>query len=238
MRRADRLFQIIQILRRCHRPVTAAALGAELEVSKRTVYRDVAVLMGQRVPIEGEAGFGYVLADGYVMPPLMLTRDEIEAAVLGAQWVASCADRPLASAARDVMAKIAAVVPEHLRSVVLEPSVGPKPPPKAEEEVVDCGLLRSAIRGGRKLRLRYRSNAGEETGRIVWPVILGYAETYRMLIVWCELRGDFRHFRTDRILEAEVLDESFGEIPSMLRRRWAAWRETQADRSDGHISAR
>ena len=227
MRRADRLFQIIQILRRSTRPVTAAALGAELEVSKRTVYRDVAELIGQRVPIEGEAGFGYVLADGYVMPPLMLTRNEIEAAVLGAQWVAARGDKALASAARDVMAKIAAVVPEHLRSVVMEPSVGPKPPPPAEQDVVDCGLLRDAVRAGRKLRLHYRAGDGEESERVVWPVIVGYAETYRTLIAWCELRQDFRHFRTDRIAQAAMLDDAFGETPRALRRRWTQWRETR-----------
>ncbi len=127
MRRADRLFQIIQILRRSTRPVTAAALAEELEVSKRTVYRDVADLMGRRVPIEGEAGLGYLIASDYDMPPLMLTPDEIEAVMLGAQWVAGRSDKALANAARDVMAKIAAVVPEHLRPFIVEPSVGVKP---------------------------------------------------------------------------------------------------------------
>lgn len=227
MRRANRLFQIIQILRRSNRPVTAAALGAELEVSRRTVYRDVAELIGQRVPIEGEAGFGYVLADSYDMPPLMLTRDEIEAVVLGAQWVAARADAPLAGAARDAMAKIAAVVPEPLRSFVMQPSVGPKPPSERELDVVDCSLLRAAIRAGQKLRLHYRSRTGEETARIVWPIILGYAETYRMLIVWCELRSGFRHFRTDRIIAAEFLDEPIGEAPKALRRRWEVWHLSQ-----------
>src|SRR6201987_2535260 len=96
MRRADRLFQIIQILRRSTRPVTAASLAQELEVSKRTVYRDVADLIGQRVPIEGEAGLGYLIASDYDMPPLMLTPDEIEAVMLGAQWVAGRSDKALA----------------------------------------------------------------------------------------------------------------------------------------------
>src|SRR6202034_379646 len=103
MRRADRLFQIIQILRRSTRPMTAATLAEELEVSKRTVYRDVADLIGQRVPIEGEAGLGYLIASDYDMPPLMLTPDEIEAVMLGAQWVAGRSDKALGNAARDVM---------------------------------------------------------------------------------------------------------------------------------------
>ncbi len=149
MRRADRLFQIIQILRRSTRPVTAAALAAELEVSKRTVYRDVADLVGQRVPIDGEAGLGYLLSADYDMPPLMLTADEIEAVMLGAQWVAGRSDKVLSNAARDVMAKIAAVVPERLRPFIAEPSVGVKPALAEPEETIDPSRLRSAIRDGR-----------------------------------------------------------------------------------------
>jgi predicted DNA-binding transcriptional regulator YafY len=225
MRRADRLFQIIQILRRSTRPVTAAALAQELEVSKRTVYRDVADLIGQRVPIDGEAGLGYLLASDYDMPPLMLTPDEIEAVMLGAQWVAARSDNALANAARDVIAKIAAVVPEHLRPFIADPSVGVRPTVAMSEEGVDPSRLRSAIREGRKLRLIYRSDAGEETERKVWPVILGYAETTRMLVAWCELRQGFRHFRTDRMIEAVMLDESIGLRHGELRRRWQRWRE-------------
>jgi predicted DNA-binding transcriptional regulator YafY len=224
MRRADRLFQIIQILRRSSLPVTAAALAEELEVSKRTVYRDVADLMGQRVPIEGEAGLGYLLASDYDMPPLMLTPDEIEAVVLGAQWVAGRSDRVLSNAARDVVAKIAAVVPEDLRPFILEPSVGTRSTILEREEAVDTSILRSAIRNGMKLQLRYASKAGEETDRTVWPVILGYAETSRLLIAWCELRRSFRHFRTDRIIKAEVLCETNGLRQGELRRRWQIWR--------------
>ena len=115
MRRADRLFQIIQIMRRARAPITADAIAEELETSKRTVYRDIATLMGQRVPIRGEAGMGYVLDQGFDLPPLMLTPDEIEAAVLGAQWVASRGDPSLARAAQDLIAKIGASVPERLR---------------------------------------------------------------------------------------------------------------------------
>jgi predicted DNA-binding transcriptional regulator YafY len=225
MRRADRLFQIIQILRRSTRPVTAAALAEELEVSKRTVYRDIADLMGQRVPIEGEAGLGYLLASGYDMPPLMLTPDEIEAVVLGAQWAAGRSDKVLSRAARDVIAKIAAVVPERLRPLILEPGVGTRSAIPEREDAVDTAILRAAIRNGVKLRLRYRSEAGEETDRTVWPVILGYAETSRLLIAWCELRHDFRHFRADRIIHTEVLPESNGLRQGELRRRWQLWRE-------------
>jgi len=223
MRRAQRLFQIIQILRRSSRPVTAAALATELEVSKRTVYRDVADLMGQRVPIQGEAGLGYVLASGYDMPPLMLTCDEIEALVLGAQWVMGRNDTVLANAAVDVIAKMIEVIPDHMRPYILEPSVGPRPVSPGHEETVDPSMIRSAVRDGLKLMIRYRDEVGAETERTIWPVILGYSDTLRMLVAWCELRKSFRHFRTDRIVGAELL-ERHGTKPVELRRHWQAWR--------------
>ena len=170
MRRADRLFQIIQILRRSTRPVTAAALAEELEVSKRTVYRDVADLIGQRVPIEGEAGLGYLIASDYDMPPLMLTPDEIEAVMLGAQWVAGRSDKALANAARDVIAKIAAVVPEHLRPFIVEPSVGVKPTvaePNGKRRSFTASDRRSAMAGncGSATGPRLARKPSEECGR-------------------------------------------------------------------------
>lgn len=223
MRRADRLFQIIQVLRRSTRPVTAAALAEELEVSKRTVYRDVADLIGQRVPIAGEAGFGYVLDAGYDMPPLMLNADEVEAIVLGVQWVADRSDKALSTAARDVLAKIAAVIPEHLRPVIEVPSVGVKPT-ESREERFDTTPIRMAIRNGNKLRLRYLDATEKVSERTVWPVVLGYAEASSLLVAWCELRQDFRHFRTDRVLVMEVLDEQHGWSHARLRRRWETWR--------------
>ncbi|MCX5497072.1 YafY family protein [Kaistia dalseonensis] len=228
MRRADRLFQIIQILRRSTRPVTAATLAAELEVSQRTVYRDISDLMDQRVPIEGEAGLGYLLASGYDMPPLMLTPDELDAVVLGAQWVIGHGDKALVHAARDLVAKIAAVVPEALRPHIIEPAVGVKPATDgAADDGVDLAGLRAAIRHGRKVRLRYRSETGAESDRTIWPVLIGYAETSRLLVAWCELRAGFRHFRIDRMITAEILPEKTGLRQGELRNRWERWREEQ-----------
>lgn len=232
MRPADRLFQIIQILRRSTQPVTAEALAAELEVSKRTVYRDVADLIAQRVPIEGEAGLGYLLARDYDMPPLMLTPDELEAVVLGAQWVSQRSDAVLANAARDVVVKIASAVPQRLRPFIVEPSVGAKPRDATTEPGVDVAALRLAIRDGKKVRLRYRDELGKETERLTWPVILGYADATCLLVAWCELRQDFRHFRTDRMLRLDVTEEAFDVDKGVLRRRWQAWREQQRPRGD------
>jgi predicted DNA-binding transcriptional regulator YafY len=220
MRRADRLFQIIQILRRTSRPITASKLAEELEVSKRSVYRDVADLIGQRVPIRGEAGLGYVLGRDFDMPPLMLTPDEIEAAVLGAQWVAERGDAVLAAAARDLIAKISAAVPERLRPFISEPTIGAPAGNLAAPDGLDIAQTRAWIRAGRKIRIRYRNQQEQDSQRTIWPVIIGYAETVRLLAAWCELRQDFRHFRTDRILAAEFLDERHGARPSELMSRW------------------
>lgn len=220
MRRADRLFQIIQILRRQRAPITADALAAELETSKRTIYRDIADLMGQRVPIRGEAGTGYVLDRGFDMPPLMLTPDEIEVAVLGAQWVAHRGDTALRTAARDLIAKIAATVPERLRPLVLEPASGTPPVYKHTPDTLDMVAVRNAIRAGTKILLRYRDERERESERVIWPVVVGYLESTRLLVAWCELRGDFRSFRTDRVIHASFSEEPYGERPSVLRARW------------------
>jgi predicted DNA-binding transcriptional regulator YafY len=229
MRRADRLFQIIQILRRHRKPLTADAMAAELETSKRSIYRDVATLVAQRVPIRGEAGVGYVLEGGYDMPPLMLTADEIEAAVLGAQWVQVRGDKALARAAEDLIAKIAAAVPERLRPIVLEPASITAPKPLPEDRVEVAGI-RAAIHGRRKLVLDYRDEQSRPTRRRVWPIAIGYLETVRMLVAWCELRRDFRHFRTDRIEGLDVLEDRFTERPAILR---AKWRKAMRERHDG-----
>ncbi|MBL8555991.1 MAG: YafY family transcriptional regulator [Phenylobacterium sp.] len=220
MRRADRLFQIIQILRRGARPVTADAIAEELETSRRTVYRDIADLIGQRAPIRGEAGVGYILEDGYDLPPLMLTPEEVEAAVLGAQMVAARGDPALRRAAEDLIAKIGAVIPEQLRPLVVEPATRAAPSWKAVADNIDMASVRRAIRGGLKIRLTYRDERERASTRTVWPFAVGYYETTRLVMCWCELRTDFRSFRTDRVSAAEFLDERYPDRPASLRARW------------------
>ena len=220
MRRAERLFEIIQALRRHRKPVTAQALAGELETSKRTIYRDIADLIGQRVPIRGEAGLGYVLDAGFDLPPLMLTPDEIEAAVLGAQWVTQRGDATLAKAARDLIAKIAETVPERLRPFVLDPVTGVPPRYESLQDGLDLTRLRASIRQGLKLSLCYRDEQNRETKRVVWPVALGFHEGVRLIAAWCELRNDFRHFRTDRVVDAAFLDERYPARPAVLRGEW------------------
>ena len=227
MRRADRLFQIIQVLRRTRKPVTADAMALELETSRRTIYRDIADLMAQQVPIRGEAGVGYVLEGGFDLPPLMLTPDEIEAAVLGAQWVMSRGDPDLARAAQDLIAKIGVAVPERLRPLVLEPATRAAPSWNQARDGLDMAQVRRAIHAARKIRLTYRDEQARETERVVWPFAVGYHETTRMMVAWCEMRADFRSFRTDRVAEAEFLDEPYPERPAILRARWRKAREAQ-----------
>lgn len=220
MRRADRLFQIIQILRRSSRPVTADAIAGELETSKRSVYRDIAALIGQRVPIRGEAGVGYVLERGFDLPPLMLTADELEAAVLGAQWVEGHGDASLARAAKDLIAKIGAAVPAHLRPLLLDAAARTVPGWPIPPDRLDAGLARAWIRSGRKMAIAYRDVEDRATERVIWPIAIGYLNSARLLIGWCELRSDFRHFRLDRVADAQFLDERFPERPAVLRAKW------------------
>lgn len=237
MRKADRLFQIIQILRRSTRPVTAAAIAGELEVSKRTVYRDVGHLIAQRVPIDGEAGFGYVLQDGYDMPPLMLTPDEIEAVILGLQMVGKLGDQALNHAADDVIAKIAAVMPEALLPSIDLPAVGIRPDDKTPSGAGDTREIRKAIRDGRKLKFDYRSADGTATKRVVWPVLLGYADSHRLLIAWCQSRQAFRHFRTERMTQVETLQETIGLSRSKLTAQWKKWREEERRKMTQKLAA-
>ena len=229
MRRTERLFAIIQILRRARAPITAASMADELETSLRTVYRDVAELIAQRVPVRGEAGIGYMLESGFDMPPLMLTPDEIEAAVLGARWVAGRGDPALARAANDLVAKIGAVIPSHLRPFLLDETLT-TPTRPIRRDSFDVGRVRGAIRGQTKIVLTYRDETDRESRRTVWPVAIAYYESVRLLAAWCELRQDFRHFRTDRVTEAEFLEQRYPARRDVLRSQWRKAMERERDR--------
>jgi|SRR5688572_15061878 predicted DNA-binding transcriptional regulator YafY len=230
MRRADRLMRLVQILRRARGPATAARMADELEITVRTVYRDVASLIGNGVPIVGEAGIGYVLGDGFDLPPLMFNADELEALMLGARLVEARGDRALSEAAADAVTKIAAVVPKSLRPVLLDAPLMPSRNSQPLPDRIDASLIRRALREQRKLQLTYQSEKGEITERVIWPVVLGYLEDRRILVGWCELRGDYRHFRTDRISDIEILAAKLPEHRDRLLRRW---REQEAQRRAG-----
>jgi len=161
MRRSDRLFAIIQMLRGRRRPLTAQRLADELEVGVRTIYRDMAELTAQRVPVRGEAGTGYVIDAGYDLPPLMLTPDELEAALLGAAWVAQRGDTALARGARSLIDKLSESLPKHLRLELIDAHVRPAPARSPLPDGVDIAPIRGAIRTRAKVEIAYLDNAGK-----------------------------------------------------------------------------
>lgn len=215
----NRLFSIIQILRSAKHPVKAAQLAQTLEVSQRTIYRDIAELQAQRVPILGEAGIGYVLKKGFDLPPLMLTPDELEAALLGAQWVAQRGDSELTRGAHSLIEKIEQIIPHDLQHILGAPTVT-VPPGYRVEDNIDAALLRNAIRDQRKIRIHYRDEQGRQSERILWPFLVAYFDAVRLLCAWCELREGFRNFRTDRILSVDILEDRCPKSASRLFEDW------------------
>ena len=220
MRRADRLLQLIQILRRHRRPVTGDVMAHELEVSLRTVYRDISTLITDGVPIRGEAGVGYVLGEGYDLPPLMFTTDELEAVMLGLRWVMRRGDVDLSRAAQDTVAKIGTVLPEKLRPFLFDAALLVPPRYTHIPDKIDVAVFRSAIREGKKVSLNYRAEEGAETFRVIWPIAVSYFDAQRIIIGWCELRQGFRSFRTDRMLAMDVLKDKYPERRKVLLKRW------------------
>lgn len=208
MRRADRLFQIVQILQ--HRRVTTAARIAErLQVSERTVYRDIRDLSLSGVPIEGEAGVGYRLGKDFELPPLMFTVDEIQALVLGARMVESWGDEQLQHAAQSVLEKVEAALPRSERGRIHSTalfSLAFHVPPEVRTRL---GQLRHAIADRHPVGLRYRDRQGDPSERTVRPLGLYFWGSTWTLGAYCELRQDFRNFRLDRIEDATVLDSTF-----------------------------
>ena len=213
-------FEIIQLLRRAAKPVTAQALAETLEVVPRTVYRDIAALQAMRVPIEGEAGIGYVMRRGFDLPPLMFTAEEVEAIVVGLSLLRRTGDVGLQAAAGRVTAKIAEVLPEegalHLDGPPLYVSrAGPSPP-----ERVDLRLIRRAIREEAKLWIAYEDAEAQRTERTVKPLAMLYYIEVVVLTGWCELRQGFRHFRADRIADCRITGDRFAGKGDELRRLW------------------
>lgn len=211
MRRADRLFQIVQLLRG-GRVVTAAALAQELEVSLRTVYRDVRDLIASGVPIEGEAGVGYCLPKTFDLPPLMFDEEEIRALVLGARMVRAWGDAALARAARSALSKVEVVLPDRLRKRLSNVELF-VPLDLPEETRANALVFRRGIDERRKVRFRYTDRNGAETERSARPLCLVFWGTTWTATAWCELREGFRNFRPDRMADARVLDEPFADEP-------------------------
>jgi len=227
MSRADRMFEIVQMLRRADRPVTAAMLAGHLEVALRTVYRDIAALQAQRVPVEGEAGIGYILRPGYDLPPLMFDAEELDAIATALSMLRRTPDPSLNEAAASALAKIVDVLPEGGAfdpedPVMLTSRWHDVPPP-----AIDPEILRRAIRDETVLTLAYRDEQGEDTLRDIRPLALVYYIGSQVIAAWCELRADFRHFRIDRVLDCAPNGRTFRGEGHALRLRWREGHEIE-----------
>jgi predicted DNA-binding transcriptional regulator YafY len=222
LRRTDRLFDIIQALRVATRPVTAAMLAEQLEVTVRTVYRDVATLQARRIPIEGAAGLGYVLRRGFDLPPLMFTADEVDAIAVSARLVRRLRDPGLQQAADSVLAKVATVLPTALRTAAVSAPFYVSDGNAEVPQGIDLSDVRRAIRETTKLRITYADARHQPTDRIIWPIAIAYYVDVTIIGAWCELRNDYRHFRVERIVASALLGERFPADDGKLAAGWFA----------------
>lgn len=220
MRKASRLFEIIQILRLSTRPVTAAEIGERLEVTVRSIYRDISALQAMRVPIEGGRGIGYILRPGFDLPPLMFSIEETEAIVLALALLERTGDDELKMAAKRVNQKIAGAMPAPLRQTLQTKALHAwgtiAPPPSG----LDLAQVRRAIRDERKLLMDYRDEFGRATERTVRPLALIYYSATAVMVGWCELRTAIRNFRADRVESCEPTDDHFRGEGDGLRDLW------------------
>ncbi len=221
MSRTTRLLTLLQALRGKKRPVTAAVLAAQLEVSERTLYRDIAELTALGAPIFGEAGVGYVLRSGLFLPPLMLNAEETEAIVLGLRYVDQRGDEVLSRAAANALAKIADVLDPNAQEALRNPTLLPGPPGFGyPENRVALNVFREAIRHQSKLHIDYADASQTQSQRLIWPLALGFLNEVRVVVAWCELRGTYRTFRTDRVAAADARGERYPGRRSDLLRGW------------------
>jgi predicted DNA-binding transcriptional regulator YafY len=211
MRRADRLFQIVNLLRRRRTVTTATHLAERLGVSERTVYRDIRDLILAGTPIDGEAGVGYRIRPGYDLPPLMFDRDEIQALVLGARIVRQFGDPALARASDAILGKVAAILPNDLVPLVAETRLFVPSTIGAGTSADALARAREALTARRKLELSYANADGAATTRTVRPLGIFFWGRRWTLAAWCDLRHDFRNFRLDRIAASTMLDETFDD---------------------------
>jgi len=227
MRKASRLFEIIQILRLARKPVTAADIAGQMEVSQRSVYRDIAALQAMRVPIEGGRGLGYILRPGFDLPPLMFSIEETEAIVLALALLDRTGDRELKQAAKRVNRKIAAAMTPSLRRT-FDANALYAWGTTAPSEGIDLAVVRRAIRDEQKLAIAYRDESGRATERTIRPLALIYYSEAANIVAWCELRHALRNFRGERVKSSALVDDFFRGEGDTLRKAWiAGWKINQ-----------
>lgn len=229
MRKASRLFEIIQILRLADRPVTAAQIAERLEVTPRSIYRDIVALQAMRVPVDGGRGIGYILRPGFDLPPLMFSIEETEAIVLALALLQRSGDAALRQAAKSVNDKIAGAMPPPLRQSLTSEAIYAWGAVMPEPEGIDLSLVRAAIRDEQKLQITYQDEQRRTSDRTVRPIALIYYSAHSVMVAWCELRNGLRNFRADRILSGDALAERFTGEGDRLRKLWVdGWEVTSA----------
>lgn len=215
MNRTERLLELLQTLRGYRHPVTGERLAERMGVSIRTLYRDIATLQAQGAEIEGEAGIGYILKSSYFLPPLMLTQIEIQALILGTQWVSQYGDAPLSKAAKESLSKISAVIPSQLKLAMNAFTLRVGPPATEALKNEDLSSLRQVISNQSKIIISYQNE--EFT---VWPFTIGYFTSGRVLVAWCEDKNNYCHFETSKIHSLISLNERYPKSKDSLFRDW------------------
>ncbi|ELY6301436.1 YafY family transcriptional regulator [Cronobacter sakazakii] len=217
MTRTERLLELLQILRAQRYPITASTLSERLGISVRSLYRDIKTLQHQGVRIEGEAGIGYIVKSDFHLPPLNLSHEEINAITLGLNWVSHNTDYDFKNTARSALAKIHAVIPDELKVLIESQSylIG-----HSENNEMFFEGIRNAIKKRKRIKIKYCDKKDNYSSRVIWPIGLAYMESCWLLVAWCEMRNDFRHFRTDKIAEMVQLDSMYKESRTVLLKKW------------------
>ena len=223
MSRSERLLRLLQLLHQHRYPISGQQLAAQLGISLRTLYRDIRSLQQQGADIRGEAGIGYQLKPGFVLPPLMFDAAEIEALVLGMRWVEKHTDTELSTAAQQALAKISTVLPTTWRQTLLHTTLlVAEHHPLTPQHDVHLRTLRQAIRHQHKVHLSYQDQHGQLSQRVVWPFAVGFFNQAHVLVAWCETRQDYRHFRLDRIQNLLDSGNPYPQHRQSLLKSWAA----------------
>jgi predicted DNA-binding transcriptional regulator YafY len=219
MSKTSRLFEMIGVLRARRRPVTAIELARELSVSERSIYRDIETLRSLGAPVDGQAGVGYVLNEGFFLPQFAFSPEELEALVLGLGWVQQRADPDLVRSSESALAKVLSARSNGPAQTGESPALVAA---SASERVdpPQAAMLRDAIRRQRKVSIRYEDAQGAQSDRIIWPIAIVYFDDVRVLAAWCEERSAFRHFRVDRVVVKAILEERYPGRRQSLVTRW------------------
>lgn len=219
-RRSERLLVLLQAFRRRRRPVSGQVLAEETGVSLRSLYRDIATLRSLGAPIEGEPGIGFQLQADYWLPPLMFSEAEIEALVLGLRTMVYGPDAEMATAAKDAQGKIAAMLPAARREMMEAVGLFAIPAHEVSGDENYLAVMRGALREERAVEIHYQAKDGQKSTRVIWPMALGYMSTRQMLLAWCTLRADYRHFWIDSILSLTMLEATYQTPRRTLMHEW------------------